>query len=333
MARFALRVTTASALVLTAMIASSSALHPARAQESERPFGLFGLFNGSERLGGERGAPAADADRTGQASGPDAVLRIERLENQIRQLTGTIEQLQFRNQQLESQIRRMQEEGAPRSAVQLRPQNPASPSAAPSDRRGDAFDPSQNPNAPGSPHALGSMNAPVAAPSMSADASDQPVGAPGARGAGAPLDLATVPPPNGAVPGQSTRNPAAGGGALATLPPSQTPRDEYDLAYGYMCAKTMPSPKPPFAASSANIPMIGSSAMRPIGWVKACSSGSAFAMPQKPSSTSRPNMNPSARRLMRFCAWDNRSPRSARRTRPAHRSAKSCENSPARRRG
>ena len=235
MARFALRVTTASALVLIAMSAASSALHPARAQESERPFGLFGLFNGSERLGGERGAPSADADRTGQASGPDAVLRIERLENQIRQLTGTIEQLQFRNQQLESQIRRMQEEGAPRSAVQSRPQNPASPSATPSDRRGDAFDPSQNPNAPGSPHALG--NAPAAAPSMSADASDQPVGAPGARGAGAPLDLATVPPPNGAVPGQSTRNPAAGGGALATLPPSQTPRDEYDLAYGYMLRK------------------------------------------------------------------------------------------------
>jgi tol-pal system protein YbgF len=236
MARFALRVTTASALVLIAM-AASSALHPARAQESERSFGLFGLFNGSERLGGERGAPSADADRAAQASGPDAVLRIERLESQIRQLTGTIEQLQFRNQQLESQIRRMQEEGAPRSAVQSRPQNPASPSAAPPGRRGDAFDPLQNPNAPGAPHTLGSTNAPTTMPSTSADASDQPVGAPGGRGAGAPLDLATVAPPNGAVSGQSTRNAAAGSGALATLPPSQTPRDEYDLAYGYMVRK------------------------------------------------------------------------------------------------
>ena len=237
MARFALRVTTVSALVLTAMIAASSALHPARAQENERPFGLFGLFNGSERLGGERGAPSAEGDRAAQASGPDAVLRIERLESQIRQMTGTIEQLQFRNQQLESQIRRMQEEGAPRSAVQSRLQNPASPSATPPGRRGDAFDPSQNPNAPGVPHALGSMNAPGAAPGMSADASDQPIGAPRGRGAGAPLDVTTMPPPNGAVPGQSTRHPAAGGGALATLPPSQTPRDAYDLAYGYMLRK------------------------------------------------------------------------------------------------
>jgi tol-pal system protein YbgF len=234
MARFALRVTTASALVLMAMSASSG-LQPARAQESERPFGLFGIFNGSERLGGERSAPSAGADGTAQVSGPDAVLRIERLESQIRQLTGTIEQLQFRNQQLESQIRRMQEEGAPRSAVQSRPQNPAAPSPAPPGRRGDAFDPLQNPNAPGAPHTLGAMNAPAAAPSMSADASDQPPGAPGGRGAGAPLDVTTIPPPNGAVAGQ--RNAAAGNGALATLPPSQTPRDVYDLAYGYMLRK------------------------------------------------------------------------------------------------
>jgi TolA-binding protein len=217
MARFALRVTTASALVLMAMSASSG-LQPARAQESERPFGLFGIFNGSERLGGERSAPSAGADGTAQVSGPDAVLRMERLESQIRQLTGTIEQLQFRNQQLESQIRRMQEEGAPRSAVQSRPQNPAAPSPAPPGRRGDAFDPLQNPNAPGAPHTLGAMNAPATAPSMSADASDQPLGA-----------------PNGAVAGQ--RNAAAGNGALATLPPSQTPRDVYDLAYGYMLRK------------------------------------------------------------------------------------------------
>jgi tol-pal system protein YbgF len=232
MAHFALRVTTASALALIAMTAVSSALHPARAQESERPFGLFGIFNGSERLGGDRSGPSAS-----QPSSPDAVLRIERLESQIRQLTGTIEQLQFRNQQLETQIRRMQEEGASRSAVQSRPQNPASPSAAPAGRRGDAFDPLQNPNAPGAPHTLGSMNAPAAAPSRSADATDQPVGAPTGRSLGAPLDVATLPPPNGAPAAASARNAAAGNGALATLPPSQTPRDEYDLAYGYMLRK------------------------------------------------------------------------------------------------
>ena len=43
-------------------------------------------------------------------------------------------------------------------------------------RRGDAFDPSQNPNAPGAPRALGGGQLPVAG--------EAPVGAPGGRGAG-----------------------------------------------------------------------------------------------------------------------------------------------------
>jgi tol-pal system protein YbgF len=237
MARFALRVTTASALILAAIAAACPVLCPAWAQETERPFGLFGLFSGSERMGSERGAPPAGTDRTAQASGPDVVVRLERLESQIRQLTGVIEQLQFRNQQLEGQVRRMQEEGLSRPAAQSRPQNLPSPPAATPGRRSDAFDPTQNPNAPGAPHTLGSINAPGGASGMGADADEQPIGAPGGRSASAPLDLATMGPLTGAPPGQPPRNPAAGTGALATLAPSQTPRDEYDLAYGYVLRK------------------------------------------------------------------------------------------------
>jgi tol-pal system protein YbgF len=36
---------------------------------------------------------------------------------------------------------------------------------------------------------------------------------------------------------QSARNAAAAGAALATLAPSRSPRDEYDLAYGYVLRK------------------------------------------------------------------------------------------------
>jgi len=75
-------------------------------------------------------APSVEGERTAQSSAPDLMLRIDRLENQIRQLTGAIEQLQFRNQQLEGQVRRMQEEGVPRGAVQSRPQNLPAPSHA-----------------------------------------------------------------------------------------------------------------------------------------------------------------------------------------------------------
>ena len=42
----------------------------------------------------------------------ELVMRINRLESQVRQLTGTIEQLQFRNQQLEQQLQTARAPGA-----------------------------------------------------------------------------------------------------------------------------------------------------------------------------------------------------------------------------
>src|SRR5437867_3939926 len=54
-------------------------------------------------LGVVASATAAHA----QAGPGDLLYRIERLENQIRQLTGDIEQLQYRNQQLEAALSEM----------------------------------------------------------------------------------------------------------------------------------------------------------------------------------------------------------------------------------
>jgi tol-pal system protein YbgF len=240
MARFALRVTTASALGLAIMMAARPALSTAWAQEGERPFGLFDrIFSGSERFGGgsERGASPSTAEQTAQMSGSDLVVRLERLESQIRQLTGAIEQLQFRNQQLEAQVRRLQEGGVT-GGVQPRPPGPSAPSgpaATAPGRRGDAFDPAQNPSAPGAPHTLGAVNAPAGQPPAAADPGDPSMGAPGGRVANAPLDLANMGPAGGPTPGQPPRGAATG--VPATLPPSQTPRDEYDLAYGYVLRK------------------------------------------------------------------------------------------------
>src|SRR6476469_9707060 len=209
MVRFAPRMTTASLLALLAIAAAGSFASSARAQETDRSPGLFDrIFSGSERFGGgsER---APSADRTAQMSDSDLMLRLDRLETQIRQLTGVIEQLQFRNQPLEGQLRRLQEDtdyrfqessakGAARPALQSRPQNPPPQPPGPATpgapgRRGDAFDPTQNPNAPGAPHTLGAVNAagrpaPMSSapmlPPVSADAAGEPVGAPGGRGAG-----------------------------------------------------------------------------------------------------------------------------------------------------
>jgi tol-pal system protein YbgF len=94
-------------------------------------------------------------------------------------------------------------------------------------RRGDAFDPNQNPNAPGAPRALGGGQLPIA--------NDAQVGAPGGRGAGEPLDLGSGGPrEGGAMPPPRTPGASA---ALTTLPPSATPKDEFDLGIGYMQRK------------------------------------------------------------------------------------------------
>jgi len=217
---------------------------------------------------------AAFAQVLAQADDADSEMRIQRLENQLRQLTGQNEELQYRNRQLEDRLRQLgaapaapgvQPQAAqPQAAqpgmaalppVQANPafrqpaaqpgypqaqpgydqpqiaapapivQEPAAPQA-PGRRRGDAFDPSQNPGAPGAPRALGGGQLPIA--------NEAPVGAPGGRGAGEPLDLgATNPRDPGAA--ASPRGPASA--ALTTLPPSATPKDEFDLGIGYMQRK------------------------------------------------------------------------------------------------
>ena len=73
-----------------------------------------------------------------QMSSSDVAMRLDALENQIRQLTGQVEQLQFRNQQLEQQLKRTTEDyefrfqelggkGAPRAA---QPQRAPAPQVA-----------------------------------------------------------------------------------------------------------------------------------------------------------------------------------------------------------
>ena len=152
--------------------------------------------------------PGQDGDD--QADGSAMVVRVGRLESQIRTLTGQIEQLQFQNRKLEDDLRKMQGDvdfrfqdlqrqggaAAPRPIVPQKRTDadgglPSPADAAPAPgtatpgtpdvprtkvARGDAFDPSSDPNAPGAPKPLGST-----APS-------QPL-ARAARPSDAPLDL------------------------------------------------------------------------------------------------------------------------------------------------
>jgi len=212
-----------------------------------------------------------------QQSASDLVTRIDRLEATIRDLTGQVEQLQYHNQQLEQQVQRLQEAvqggtpstsaSPPRPTAQYQyspppsapppvaappvvaaapPVAPAPIEGAPSpNRRGDAFDPTLNPNAPGAPRPLaGSTTATVPPPPYDRPppVPEAPVGAPGGRQPGAPLDLSTLSASaanasGGALPAPPPRNPSSTGDMQATLPPSNTPKDEYDLGYGYLLHK------------------------------------------------------------------------------------------------
>jgi tol-pal system protein YbgF len=205
-----------------------------------------------------------------QMSQADLLTRIDRIEAALRELTGTVEQLQYRNQQLEQQLRALQDasqtgarplasppQSPPRPTGQYSPP-PAAPAPIiasapppapieqeppppPSGRsgRGDAFNPALNPAAPGAPRPLGTSTAATEPPPPVADV--PPAGG-GPRQPGAPLDLSSVsvppPPPGGAAPGVALppppSNPSGTGAMQATLPPGNSPKDEFDLAYGYL---------------------------------------------------------------------------------------------------
>ena len=173
----------------------------------------------------------------------DPETRVQQLEDQLRKMTGQNEELQYRNRQLEEQLRAAQANApaaaparpnvaaaaaqpqiaAPAPIVQDSGAQPAP--AAPENgrrRRNDAFDPSANPSAPGAPRALGGGQLPMQQATTTNPQAAGPATIQGGRDPGQPLDIG------------DTRGVSAG---LTTLPPSATPKDEFDLGIGYMQRK------------------------------------------------------------------------------------------------
>jgi tol-pal system protein YbgF len=162
--------------------------------------------------------------------------RIDRLERQLRQITGENEELQHKVQVLEEELRAARQPEPPKNAeaprsteTTAKPIEATSPGRPlPQERaRADAFRPSAAPNAPGAPKPLG-----AASPSAPLEAAPKGVGAAPAGGAprdsGAPLDIAHgrlvgAQPPTGA-------NDAPMGAALTPSTAPQGPQQEYDNA-------------------------------------------------------------------------------------------------------
>lgn len=221
------------------------------------------------------GAQAARA----QDSVSDLVARMDRLEGTIRNLTGSVEQLQYRNQQLQQQVQALQAalqgQGTARPASPESPPPPQysapsrppysspqysppprqygpppaadyPPASAPGpaaaagpqpDGRHDAFNPSIDPGAPGVPRPLGTSTPATEPP--------PPYVRPGARQPGAPLDLSSLSAPQAGAPSglppPPPVNPSGTGAVQAALPPPVvTPREQFQLGYGYVLHKDYP---------------------------------------------------------------------------------------------
>ena len=193
-------------------------------------------------------APPANIPGGGEGDPGDAaglVLRVNRLEEALRQANGRIEELENAERRLEAQLQKFRQdveyrfgdrsEGAPPEPdVAEAPLAPAQPGVPPRPRRSDAFDPNADPNAPGAPRPLGTT-----APS-----------APLVRetpDAGPPLELGRGQPP--APPPAS--GPTVVGSGVAML---DQPREQFNAALAAFQAKQYPEAEAGFKAFLAANP-------------------------------------------------------------------------------
>ncbi|MGQ0444680.1 MAG: tol-pal system protein YbgF [Beijerinckiaceae bacterium] len=238
--------------------AAGSRIHVA--QGYGRPPGEIGAPPGSPYDGEPEAATSQDAAAL--------LVRIGRLESQMRQISGQIEQMQFETGRLAEQLKKFEEDvefrmrdgGAQGAPVAKPPQKRSeapetqfnadggghpqitAPAAPRANRHGDAFDPSQHPGAVGAPRPLGSL-APAASSNPAGGSSNESGPASFERNEpGAPLDLTNgrsrveAPPPTTAAPRASAGVPSsvmatAGGTVIATA--TNSAKEEFDIALGY----------------------------------------------------------------------------------------------------
>ncbi|WP_293801141.1 tol-pal system protein YbgF [uncultured Bosea sp.] len=189
--------------------------------------GLAALALSAALAGGAVPASAQDA--------ADLLVRTTRLENQLRQMSGQIEQLQFENKRLTDQLSRFQQDvdfrlnekgggGRPNAATPGPTGAPPAGAAPQRQRRGDAFDPTMQHGAAGAPQQLGGG-------AIAGIIEDDYAGGPAT---GQPLDLQGVgrPVPQGGLPQDRPR-----GASVAAASGPQSAKDAYDLAFASLQRK------------------------------------------------------------------------------------------------
>jgi tol-pal system protein YbgF len=185
-------------------------------------------------------------------NGAGLVVRINRLEEELRQAYGRIEELQNAQRRLEALVQKFRQDvefrlgdrsggPPPDSDVAEAPLASDQPAVAPRPRRSDAFDPNADPNAPGAPRPLGTTppSAPLVRESPAPLAHEPPA-------AGAPLELGKGPPLAAQPSG-----PIVVGSGVAML---DQPREQYNAALQAFQAGQYPEAETGFKAFLAANP-------------------------------------------------------------------------------
>jgi tol-pal system protein YbgF len=202
-----------------------------------------------------RQAPPADIPG-GAAGDPnqtaELVLRVNQLEEELRQASGRIEELENAEHRLETELQKFRQdveyrfgdrsEGAPPAPdVAEAPQSPGEPAAPARPRKSsDAFDPDADPNAPGAPRPLGTT--PPSAPLVR----EAPAAA-----AGQPLELGKAPAPESSKGPPPPSGPTIVGSGVAML---DQPREQFNAALQAFQAGQYPEAEAGFKAFLAANP-------------------------------------------------------------------------------
>ena len=224
--------------LVAALAACLAIAAPARAQ--------FDIFH-------RQAPPPADIPG-GADEAAGLVVRINRLEEELRQANGRIEELENAQHRLEAQLQKFRQdveyrfgdrsEGAQREPDTAEaPPAPAQPGVPPRPRRSDAFDPNSDPNAPGAPRPLGTTlpSAPLV------HEAPAPLGREAAA-AGPPLDLGRGSPPAAPPPASG---PTVVGSGVAML---DQPREQFSAALQAFQAGQYPEAEAGFRAFLAANP-------------------------------------------------------------------------------
>jgi tol-pal system protein YbgF len=171
--------------------------------------------------------PAIDLDdEAPPARDVGTSLKMDRLEREMRQMTGRVEELQHEVDVLKEQLRaaRLDPAGHPAAAAPVGGATATVPAPA-TGRKSDAFDPSNSPAAAGAPRQLGTTppSTPLAANPGTPRSAAAPI-----REAGAPLDLTQgrlKGDPNGSAAPGPTALLNSGQGAVV-----DAPKEDYDRA-------------------------------------------------------------------------------------------------------